>query len=161
VVGAGVRQHSNFRRYFDDVVEQILEANAAVQDVMVSVANPPNALPFLPAAAWELVGGRAGRFSALFAVGMFPPRLRARIGLSWTPEDQRGLEQRLSRLRTAFVFVPWPLSTSPAAVPYLIRARFATGKVQVPRARCPVDRERHRLRAISLRPAGPPGMVAV
>ena len=114
-----------FRWYFDDMVEHTLESNRAVGDVLASVAHPKKPLSVLPAAAWEPVAGRAGNLSILFAAGTLPARLRERIGLPWTAEDQARLEQHGRRLRAAFSVVPRPLLTLPPAMPYLVRARLA------------------------------------
>jgi uncharacterized protein (DUF2236 family) len=117
-----------FQCYFDDVVDHTLERNRAVEDVLASVAHPKKPLSVLPSAAWDPVAGRAGNLSLLFAVGTLPARLRERIGLPWTPQDQARLEQHGRRLRTAFSVVPRPLLTLPPAVPYLVRARLGALK---------------------------------
>jgi uncharacterized protein (DUF2236 family) len=113
-----------FRRYFDDMVDHTLEGNGAVDDVLASVAHPKKPLSVLPSAAWEPVADRAGNLSLLFAVGTLPARLRERIGLAWTAQDQARLEERGRRLRAVFSVVPRPLLTLPPAVPYLVRARL-------------------------------------
>ena len=115
-----------FGHYFDDMVNNTLEANQAVEDVLAAVAHPRKPLGLLPSAAWEPVAARAGNLSYLLAVGTLPPVLRERIGLPWTGRDEANLERQSARLRRAFAMLPRPLLTLPPALPYLIGARLGT-----------------------------------
>ena len=113
----------SFLAYFDEMVEHTLEANAAVEDVLASVAHPKKPLAAVPSPAWDPIAARAGRLSLLFARHP-PPVLRQRIGVPWTAPDQARLDRAARRLRVAFAVVPRPLLTLPPAVPYLVRARL-------------------------------------
>jgi uncharacterized protein (DUF2236 family) len=114
-----------FARYFDDMVENTLERNRAVDDVLAAVARPEKPLSFLPSGLWDPVAGRTGRVTLLFTVGALPPRLRERFGLPWTSSQAARLDLASARLRTVLSIVPDSLLIFPTALPYLIRARFS------------------------------------
>jgi uncharacterized protein (DUF2236 family) len=115
---------AEFRRYFEKTVERVLETNRAVEDVLAAVARPKKPVPVIPGRMWDPVAGRAGDLALLLSVGVLPPALRLRIGLTWTAADDARFERQVRRLRALFSAVPGPLLRLPPAMPYLARARL-------------------------------------
>jgi uncharacterized protein (DUF2236 family) len=115
---------ADFRRYFEDTVAQVLEANRAVEDVLAAVAHPKKPAPVIPGRVWDPLAGRAGHLVLLLSVGALPPLLRLRIGLPWTAADDERFEREVRRLRAVFSAVPGPLLRFSPAMPYQARARL-------------------------------------
>jgi uncharacterized protein (DUF2236 family) len=115
---------ADFRNYFEVTVQQVLETNRAVQDVLGAVAHPKNPIPVLPGRIWDPLAGRAGDLSLRLSVGILPPVLRGRIGLTWTAAEQERFERQVRRLRAVLSVVPGPLLRLPPAMPYQARARL-------------------------------------
>ena len=120
---------ADFRGYFEVTVQQVLETNHAVEDVLGAVAHPKNPVPVVPGRIWDPLARRAGDLSLLLSVGILPPLLRRRIGLTWAAAEQQRFEQQVRRLRAVLTVVPGPLLRLPPAMPYLARARLWPGAV--------------------------------
>lgn len=83
-----------FWPHLDRTIEEDLEDHPTVHaflDVLRRSAIPHPRWP-LPARWWPPIGRGVGRFSHFLAVGTLPPRLRERLGLPWTPAQQRRLD---------------------------------------------------------------------
>ncbi|RJL25226.1 DUF2236 domain-containing protein [Bailinhaonella thermotolerans] len=90
---------SEYWDYFDDMVAHTLENHPTCHDVL-RTALGVQAPPFVPRslrAAWVPVGWSSGRFNHFLMVGTLPPALRAKLGLSWTAQDERRL-RRIGRV---------------------------------------------------------------
>lgn len=74
--------YSAFRRYFDAVVDDELEATPAARHVARMVCNPLS----LPRAAAPVIG-----VLALATSGLLPPALRAELGMTWAPRHEWGM----------------------------------------------------------------------
>ncbi|MFI6298277.1 oxygenase MpaB family protein [Nonomuraea sp. NPDC050790] len=88
-----------FRSYFNHMVATRLEAHPTALNVLEVMRGTP-APPRLPAAVrrlWMPVGVASGGFNAFVTVGTLPPAVRAKLGLTWTPRDERRLH-RIGRL---------------------------------------------------------------
>jgi uncharacterized protein (DUF2236 family) len=110
-----------FRDYFDRMVSDVLEDNAAVRDVLAVAGRPP--APWrVPAGVWDPVATRAGRLQRLFTVGTLPPVLRERLDLTWTRSDARQLDRRAAAIRAALRPVPAPLRSWPQIAPHAVAA---------------------------------------
>jgi uncharacterized protein (DUF2236 family) len=80
---------SGFRNYFDRTVEDELEDTPAVHEVLDALdrpASPP--LTGLSGALWPLVRGPIARQLRMTTIGMLPPVLRERLGLSWSAPEE-------------------------------------------------------------------------
>jgi uncharacterized protein (DUF2236 family) len=92
----GVREHdlpedlAGFRSYFDQMTRTELTHTTSVQRVLQSVraAPRPPALP-LPGAVWRTIRFPAGRALWIGGIGLLPPHLRDRFGITWTRSDER------------------------------------------------------------------------
>ena len=106
----GVRENdlpkrvSDFRPYFDEVVENTLERTAAADDVLATMRKPvrPPVIPRSAQPVWRLIGGGTAHVTELCTIGSLPPKLRERLGLTWSRGKERELRAiaRLSRSLT-------------------------------------------------------------
>jgi uncharacterized protein (DUF2236 family) len=102
----GVREHDlpddwqGFQEYFDAMVATGLEHTESVDRVLHSVKHAvPPPIPF-PDPLWRAVRAPARRGLWLGGVGLLPPLLRERFGLTWTRRDERQF-RRLGALTRA------------------------------------------------------------
>jgi uncharacterized protein (DUF2236 family) len=109
----------------DGMVRDRLEDNRSVRDLLASLSGravpPPHRL--VPAAVWAPVRPWLGRIQTRTTVGTLPPILRQRLGLSWTPGDQRSLERVAAVARTVFPRLPLSLRFHPTAARAIRQAR--------------------------------------
>ena len=107
---------SGFRAYFDRMVAERLEDNAAVRDVLVALAKPaPPPLPVLGGRVWEVVRVPLARVFTLATVGLLPPLLRERLGVGWTRAKQLELRALGRATRAATPLMPTSLrNTGPS-----------------------------------------------
>jgi uncharacterized protein (DUF2236 family) len=78
-----------FRNYFDRTVEHELEDNPTVHEVLDALdrpASPP--LTGVSAALWSVARGPIARQMRMTTIGMLPPVLRERLGLSWSAPEE-------------------------------------------------------------------------
>lgn len=78
---------ADFRPYFDQTVEQVLENTQAVQDLLHSLSRP-SPPPGVPRRGWRVVAPLLAGQGRLVTTGMLPPVLRERFGLRWTPAHE-------------------------------------------------------------------------
>ncbi|MFH8883558.1 oxygenase MpaB family protein [Streptomyces californicus] len=115
-----------FQEYWDHMCADVLEDNRPTRDVldMRGIARPP-LLRRLPAPLWALLRVPLVRSTLWLTVGLYPQTVRDRLGLRWTPRDERLLRLVGALIHHAWRYVPE-------------RYRFH------PRARAGWDRERGR-----------------
>lgn len=83
---------SEFRAYFDRMVDERLENNPTVHAVLATLAKPtPPPLPMLTEPVWRVGSAPIARLGALATVGLLAPRLRRRLGLEWTRAQEAEL----------------------------------------------------------------------
>lgn len=131
VVGTGVEDHSDFRtrpwqRLWRTVAslhtviyggqaaataegERLLRVHIPMKGLaeLRHPRKPPVRL--LPGFLWRPVGARAAHYAMLVTVGTLPPVLRERLGLGWTPGDERSLRRLVRLVRFLMKLVPPPL----------------------------------------------------
>lgn len=96
-----------FWPYLHRVVDEVLEDHPtahAFLDVLRRSAIPHPRWPAPLHRWWPPVGRGVGGFSHFLAVGTLPAALREKLGLEWTPAQQR----RLDRLSRGFARLPSP-----------------------------------------------------
>jgi uncharacterized protein (DUF2236 family) len=90
----GVREHdlppdwASFRVYFDGMVERELVRTASVDRVLSSIVHARPPLP-LPQSIWRALRLPASRALWLGGIGLMAPSLRERLGIEWSPRDER------------------------------------------------------------------------
>lgn len=77
--------------YYDDMIDRVLENHQTAHNVIAAAERTPP-LPTLPAPLrrlWPMVGMPFGEFNRLVIVGTLPPRARDKLGLTWSPTQER------------------------------------------------------------------------
>jgi uncharacterized protein (DUF2236 family) len=98
---------SDFRAYFDRMVDERLEDNQTVHTVLRTLAKPKAPpVPALNDPIWRAARLPMGRLGALATVGLLPPRLRTRLGLRWTKAQAVELRALAALSRAATPLMP-------------------------------------------------------
>jgi uncharacterized protein (DUF2236 family) len=94
--------------YVDDMVEHRLDANATTRDLLESLTlrdvPPPSRL--VPKPVWAAVRPAGRHLLRDATVGTLPPRLREKLDLDWTPEQERRLQRVATAIRRISPAVP-------------------------------------------------------
>ncbi|MFI5839243.1 oxygenase MpaB family protein [Catenuloplanes sp. NPDC051500] len=111
----GLREHhlpvdwASFRAYYDDRVLIRLEDNQAVRDVIDSVRRLKKPSRLIPDLLWRPFADVAGRLALLVMAGALPEVMRDRLGLDWSPDQERRLRRFARLVRTLMSLVIPPL----------------------------------------------------
>ncbi|UQA91814.1 oxygenase MpaB family protein [Streptomyces halobius] len=106
---------ASFRAYYDAMVAERLEMNQSVQDVLDELARPQKPpVRWVPAILWRPFAAVAAHYALLVTIGVLPPVLRTRLGLAWTPKQERRLRRFARLVRCLMALVPPPLRIAPA-----------------------------------------------
>jgi uncharacterized protein (DUF2236 family) len=112
----GLREHHlppdlvAFDAYYDAMVRDRLEDNAAVRDVLASIRRPAKpGTRLVPGALWWPVSWFVGARAYLVTVGTLPVVLRERLGLSWSAEQERQLRRFRRNVRWEMAVLERPL----------------------------------------------------
>lgn len=103
---------SEFGAYFDEVVRTELVADPTVERVLTTLRRPKRPLPAIPRPLWTAFGGAAGRLLVTMTVGLAPPVLRERLGLTQTPAERTAFEVMAAASRAATPLMIAPLRVS-------------------------------------------------
>ncbi|MGN2636804.1 oxygenase MpaB family protein [Nocardia takedensis] len=110
---------AEFDAYYEHIVTEVLSANDTVRaDYAMLRKSDTEQLRALPYPARPIVRALARpflRFNYLSIVGLLDPRLRTMIGVDWTPQEQRRLEQIYAVIRFAYKVLPERLTYFPIA----------------------------------------------
>jgi uncharacterized protein (DUF2236 family) len=120
---------AGFRAYFKDMVRDRLEDNdviAGVIEVLKRPAAPP--LPILNDSAWRMLRVAPGRLFSLATIGLLPPLLRERLGLSWTRRQELQLRALGAVSRAATPLMPARLRNAGPAYLRWRRETLARGE---------------------------------
>lgn len=84
---------ASFGAYLDGVIENELRHTETADTVLASIAHPkrPPGLPAWTEPLWRLAWAPSGHLLTLCTVGLLPPVLRERLGVTWTPWHERQL----------------------------------------------------------------------
>jgi uncharacterized protein (DUF2236 family) len=97
-----------FRAYVDDVIRTRLQDNATVREFLDSVelndVPPPSRL--MPKPLWNALKPLGRTLLRDCLVGTLPPRMREKLDLPWTPEDQRRLDRLCTVVRRVSAATP-------------------------------------------------------
>jgi uncharacterized protein (DUF2236 family) len=121
----GIRDHDmpadlgRFRRYFDEMVVERLEATEIAHHLLeVSMRRAPIKPPplrNLPTPIWDLAYGSAGGTAKLVTAATLPPALRGRLGLRWDADRQRRFRRFRRIVKLGLPLVPARLRYMPPA----------------------------------------------
>ena len=93
--------------YFDHMVENQLENTEAARDVLASLHDP--AAPpvwWMRESIWRLLRWPGTRAGSLATLGLLPPALRNRLGIVWSPSDERSFQVLARIARTVRPLMP-------------------------------------------------------
>ncbi|MCE7083103.1 oxygenase MpaB family protein [Streptomyces sp. ST2-7A] len=108
-----------FEARYAETVARRLGDNRAVRDVLEALAHPTPPVRRIPTAPWRALTRPVTRRLTLVTVGTLPPILRERLGLPWTPRDERDLRRLARRVRLLVEPLPGPVRL--ALPPLLLR----------------------------------------
>jgi uncharacterized protein (DUF2236 family) len=97
---------TGFRAYFDEMVETRLVHNETVDRVLRSLRYPKAPLDALPDSLWAAATFPAAHVVLLATVGLLPPVLRERFGLTWSPTQDRELRALGAASRSLTPLIP-------------------------------------------------------
>ncbi|MFE0170758.1 oxygenase MpaB family protein [Streptomyces sp. NPDC059002] len=101
---------ASFLAYYDEMVARRLESNRSVRDVLDELARPQKPpTRWIPGPLWRPFAALSARWALLVTVGTLPPVLRERLGLTWTPRQERALRRFVRLVRLLMALVPPPL----------------------------------------------------
>ncbi|WP_280271818.1 oxygenase MpaB family protein [Nocardia wallacei] len=83
----------DWQRWFDEMVDNHLVATNVAHDYLRVIRNiaPPAFLPRMLAPLWRAATAPIGRMQYFCTVGTTPESARRKLGLTWTPADERKL----------------------------------------------------------------------
>ena len=112
------RTHAEFEEYFEKMVPT-LEGNAQalslIHDLKTGQVDLPPAIPAPLRPAVRRAMRPFMRFNYLSVVGLLDPRLRDKLGVSWSARDERELTRAYALVRTAYRVLPDRLTYFPLA----------------------------------------------
>ena len=79
---------NGFRAYFDDTQDDVLARTVAVERVLRTIRHAPAPPVPVPDMLWRAARLPAGQLLWLGGIGLVEPRLRARLGISWSLADE-------------------------------------------------------------------------
>jgi uncharacterized protein (DUF2236 family) len=104
---------AGFQRYFDAMVADRLQDNQTVHDVLGALSRPAAPpVSVLDSRAWPVASRPAGHILSLVTVGLLPPTLRARFGLSWSRHQELELRALAAAARSTTPILPATLRDS-------------------------------------------------
>jgi uncharacterized protein (DUF2236 family) len=122
-----------FDAHYDTVVRDVLEYNDAVRDVLVSIREPARpGTRFVPALLWRPVARFVGDRAYLVTVGTLPVVLRDRLGLTWSPQQERRLRRFARNVRRGMSLLMPPLFAAIRLVALLRSARSRLARFRLP-----------------------------
>ena len=85
--------YEDYLARFDDVLSNTLVAHPTAHEFLAATRHvpPPPRLPSWLRPVWRVSTDVPGRLQYFVTVGTLPPQVRAILGLSWTPRDERRL----------------------------------------------------------------------
>lgn len=101
---------AGFRLYFDRVCSDVLVDHPTVHEVLDTLGKPgAPPMPGLPDAVWNVMRRPLAEQLRVITVGMLPPLLRERFGLSWSPAQDVVFAAGCRAIRATGPLLPPPL----------------------------------------------------
>lgn len=129
--------YAAFRRYWDHMVEHVLEPTTPVRWAIDPARrrDVPPPYPWIPRPLWWALRPLVMGGSIWIATGTMPPVLRERLGLSWSARDERRLRAFGRLVAAAMRLVPHDLRYMPRARAAWRRERRRARRAGAPRWR--------------------------
>lgn len=120
--------YAAFCEYWDRTCAEVLEHNRFSRGTFKSRTGAfgPSPTRLLPTPVWHALSDPAYRFGVWLIRGTLPPQLRGRMGLEWTPADERRLAALGLVVRNTVGRLPWWWRLAPQARAAYRRAAAAS-----------------------------------
>ncbi|WP_236791394.1 oxygenase MpaB family protein [Amycolatopsis sp. GM8] len=99
-----------FRCYYDKMVDSF-GPNRTIDTLLRTIHTVPKPVRWLPDSTWPWLRERQARLQLFLIAATLPPRLRERLGLDWTPLQERRFRRFRRAVRLFATLVPPPLRT--------------------------------------------------
>ena len=109
------RDYEAFERYWQQMLEDVLEATPVALDAVQTMNQLPTPYPQIPGPAWATVRPLIGVSAPWLARGTLPLQARETLGISWNLADELTLRTLRALVRTAWPILPSPLRRLPRA----------------------------------------------
>lgn len=115
--------------YFKAMVDDVLEDSEVVHDVLAATRRPsgPSPFPWLDRRVLTVAARPFGPYGHLMTIGMMPPSLRAKLGVGWSPRQERTFRALAAGHRAATPLLPPPLRQMGPTYLRLRRGAIAQG----------------------------------
>ncbi|MFN3005357.1 oxygenase MpaB family protein [Mycolicibacterium wolinskyi] len=110
--------HQDMTDYFESMIDKLEatpQARKLIDDLVSGEVELPPSVPKLFYPLIKAVLRPALRFNYLSVVGLLDPRLRAKLGVDWSPEEERQLNRVYKAIRVAYRVLPDRLTYFPLA----------------------------------------------
>ena len=110
--------HEEFFAYFESKIPELEgtpEAKRLIHELQTGKVDLPPSVPAPLRPVVRRVLRPTMRFNYLSVVGLLDPRLRDKLGVTWTDRDQRQLTRTYAAIRTAYRILPDRLTYFPLA----------------------------------------------
>jgi uncharacterized protein (DUF2236 family) len=109
------RDYEAFERYWQQMIEGVLEATPVALDAVQTMNQLPAPYPRIPGPAWATVRPLIGFSAPWLARGTLPLQARETLAISWSLADEVTLRTLRTLVRTAWPILPSPLRHLPRA----------------------------------------------
>lgn len=105
--------YAAFERYWDEMLEGVLEATSVARAAVCTVGDLPAPFPVIPGLAWSAVKPLIGFVGPWLVRGTLPARAREILQIEWGPGDELVLQTLRMATRVAWPILPPPLRLLP------------------------------------------------
>lgn len=109
------RDYEAFERYWQQMLEDVLEATPVALDAVQTMSQLPAPYPRIDGPAWATVRPLIGFSAPWLARGTLPLAARETLGISWSHADELTLRTLRTLIRTAWPILPSSLRRLPRA----------------------------------------------
>lgn len=110
------RDYAAFRRYWDEMLGDVLEATPVARFGVRRTAHVPSPWPVVPKALWAGARPAVARVAPWIGRVTLPPRAQELLGIRTTAADRLALQVLATGIRTAWPAVPTALRRQPRAL---------------------------------------------
>jgi uncharacterized protein (DUF2236 family) len=109
------RDYAAFERYWQQMLEDVLEATPVALDAVQTMSHLPSPYPRIDGPAWATVRPLIGFSAPWLARGTLPLQARETLAINWSLADELTLRTLRTLVRTAWPILPQSLRRLPRA----------------------------------------------
>jgi uncharacterized protein (DUF2236 family) len=110
------RTYDAFRRYWDEMLDDVLEATPVARYGVRTMGHVPSPWPIIPKALWAGARPAVARVAPWIGRVTLPPRAQELLGIRTTVADRLALQVAATAIRTAWPALPTALRRQPRAL---------------------------------------------